>query len=91
MSVRVRWRDEAVCGGLSPRVADAVFFPVQNAQQRYARAQWLCARCPVRGVCLAAALAEERGSDTAHLHGMRGGLTPGQRGALLRAEREVAA
>ena len=45
----------------------------------------------MRGECLADALEQERARDPTHLHGMRGGLTPLERGALLRAERKVAA
>ena len=85
MSVQV-WRDRAACRVLGPRVADAVFFP----QQSYVRARLVCGGCPVRGECLADALAEERSRDSTDLHGMRGGLTPPERGALLRAGRVAA-
>lgn len=60
-----------------------LFFPVAEEgtvafDQQAARAQALCAVCPVRSACLGYAL--ETGQD----HGIWGGATPAQRRVLRR-------
>ena len=51
----------------------------------YAAGQALCNDCPVKQQCLTAALAEE--PNESRRYGLRGGLTPDQRTALVRKAR----
>jgi WhiB family transcriptional regulator, redox-sensing transcriptional regulator len=89
MSVDGEWRMRAACGSLDARVADAVFYPPQDAHRRYVRARLVCGGCPVRRECLVDALVwERRIGDLKLLHGMRGGLSAPERARLIRAERE---
>jgi WhiB family redox-sensing transcriptional regulator len=66
------WREASRCAEVDPEV----FFPAVGANANAARR--ICAACPVRVDCLAAALNTR---DIAF--GVRGGLTPTQRRALL--------
>ena len=68
-----RWRAEALCAQTDPEA----FFPEIGANATLARR--ICAACPVRTSCLTDALQTR---DVAF--GVRGGLTPTQRRALLR-------
>ncbi|MEU1821295.1 WhiB family transcriptional regulator [Streptomyces abikoensis] len=70
------WHDKAACGSLEPDVADQLFFPTPRARKDIARAKALCAQCPVRRICLDAALESES------LYGIRGGLTETERRPL---------
>lgn len=74
------WREEALCA----QTDAAVFFPEVGANATTARR--ICAACPVRFDCLRDAL-EHR--DVAF--GVRGGLTPIQRRALLNNQARGAA
>jgi WhiB family redox-sensing transcriptional regulator len=67
-----QWREDALCAQTDPEI----FFPEIGANATPARR--ICTRCPVRTQCLTDAL-ESR--DIAF--GVRGGLTPTQRRALL--------
>jgi hypothetical protein len=49
-----------------------------------AMAREICAACPVRTECLAAAMVEEGSDDSTRRAGIRGGLTPTERGQLSR-------
>lgn len=70
------WHDKATCADLEPDVADQLFFPTPRARKDIARAKTLCAQCPVRRICLDAALESES------FYGIRGGLTETERRPL---------
>ncbi|WP_042419727.1 WhiB family transcriptional regulator [Streptacidiphilus anmyonensis] len=71
------WQDQAVCQSTEYNPVDPeVFFPEPDETDKIATAKSLCAQCPVRRICLDAAL---EGGDT---HGIRGGLTEEERGPL---------
>ncbi|GGP40619.1 WhiB family transcriptional regulator [Streptomyces abikoensis] len=70
------WHDKAACRGLEPDVADRLFFPTSRARKDIAQARALCAQCPVRRICLDAALESES------FYGIRGGLTEDERRPL---------
>ncbi|MFF4534289.1 WhiB family transcriptional regulator [Streptomyces sp. NPDC001407] len=70
------WHDKAACIGLDPDVADQLFFPTPRARRDIAQAKVLCTQCPVRRICLDAALESES------LYGIRGGLTETERRPL---------
>ena len=68
------WRSDALC----TQIDGDMFFPKSGDAGQAQRAKAICARCPVREQCLAAALeADER-------FGIFGGLTVRQRDALIR-------
>jgi WhiB family redox-sensing transcriptional regulator len=73
------WRQRAACA--RPGIDPEWFFPEPGHQGK--RAKRICARCPVRDACLAAALAIPEAED----HGVRGGLTARER---LRLRRQLA-
>ncbi|GHF27538.1 transcriptional regulator WhiB [Streptomyces mashuensis] len=70
------WHDKATCSSLDPQTADQLFFPTPRARKDIAQAKALCAQCPVRRICLDAALESES------VHGIRGGLTEAERRPL---------
>ncbi|MEU2868666.1 WhiB family transcriptional regulator [Streptomyces olivoreticuli] len=70
------WHDKAACGDLEPATADRLFFPTPRARADIARAKALCAQCPIRRICLDAALESES------FYGIRGGLTEAERRPL---------
>jgi WhiB family transcriptional regulator, redox-sensing transcriptional regulator len=79
-----RWDTLAACRDEDPEL----FFPVGTsgpAQRQEAEAKAVCARCPVEARCLKVAL--ESGDD----YGVRGGMTEGERRALIRAAKKPAA
>lgn len=61
------------CAGYDPEM----WFPDTRRPGPVAEAKAICAGCPVRAECLHAGLGEE--------FGIWGGLTPSERGAMLRA------
>lgn len=69
------WRDEAICAQTAPDV----FTPESYADADVNAAKKVCAGCPVRRPCLAAALTEEAGQHFRERAGVRGGTTPRQR------------
>ena len=78
LAVPAAWTREAACVGES-RLFDS---------EHYAqRAKTVCAGCPVRLVCLEAALLEEAGGPR---FGVRGGLTASERARLDNGSREIA-
>lgn len=72
------WMAAARCAQTDPEV----FFPKKGRPDSTSWAKRICRRCPVRQACLAHAL-EHREND-----GVWGGLSPRERRALLRAERQ---
>ncbi|MGW6558498.1 WhiB family transcriptional regulator [Streptomyces hydrogenans] len=71
------WRDQAVCQSIEHNPVDPeIFFPDPDETDKITAAKALCNQCPVRRVCLDAAL---EGNDA---HGIRGGLTEEERGPL---------
>jgi WhiB family transcriptional regulator, redox-sensing transcriptional regulator len=76
------WRDEAICAQTAPDV----FTPESYTTADVTAAKKVCAGCPVRRPCLAAALAEERGQHFRQRAGVRGGTTPRQRWAMQQRE-----
>lgn len=81
-----RWRDRAACLGqpLARFFEDP--FPEDEGtdEQALAYARSFCVRCPVRGECLDAELAEEGRAVEARRFGLRGAMTPAQRASLYR-------
>lgn len=77
------WKDDAACAGSDPRI----FFPddFDAAVVSYQRARAVCAHCPVRALCLDAAMGREGDDVSEDRSGMWGGLSPDQRAALARA------
>lgn len=71
MGLGRHWEQEAVC-----RIADSELMFAELGGQRHAKV--LCARCSVSVECLAEAL------DNRIEFGVWGGMTPNERGALLR-------
>lgn len=93
----VYWRDLAAC-----RTADDpdLWHPDgavgRQTVAQIAAAKAVCGRCPVRVLCLEAAMAVEGGRARDGRHGIHGGLTGGERHALYQrrarqARRETAA
>ncbi|MDI3408932.1 WhiB family transcriptional regulator [Streptomyces cavernicola] len=71
------WQADAVCQSTEYNPVDPeAFFPEPDETDKIAAAKSLCGQCPVRRVCLDAAL---EGGDT---DGIRGGLTEEERGPL---------
>lgn len=71
------WQDDAVCQSTSYNPVDPdQFFPEPDETHKIAAAKALCGQCPVRRICLDAAL---EGGDT---DGIRGGLTEEERARL---------
>lgn len=66
------WQDQGACRGVN---ADQ-FFPSGKDERRTAAAKAICADCPVRGTCLAHALARPE------KHGIWGGYTDDERQAM---------
>lgn len=73
------WHEAALCAETDPEV----FFPAKGQPPRVARG--ICARCEVRTDCLEDAL---RHNDIDY--GIRGGLSPRERRALLRTQEAAA-
>jgi hypothetical protein len=67
-------------GRLGRRHMDRWDTPVKSEAER------LCAGCPVQDICLAAAVAEERGLSAGNRYMVRGGVTPQGR---VRLERQL--
>ncbi|GAA2273370.1 WhiB family transcriptional regulator [Streptomyces roseiscleroticus] len=73
------WHDRAACGSTPHHQVDPeLFFPEPDEVDRIREAKTLCAQCPVRRVCLDAAL--ENGDSV----GIRGGMTEEEREPLHR-------
>lgn len=72
------WVLDAVCRQIGP----APWFPDHETDTGYAKAIAYCQTCPVVMACLNAALRNEAGTRASNRHGVSGGLTPHQRGAL---------
>lgn len=71
------WQDDAVCQSTEYNPVDPeIFFPDPDEIDKIATAKALCNQCPVRRICLDAAL---EGNDT---NGIRGGLTEEERSHL---------
>lgn len=75
------WRQRAACRGLDHEM----FYPVSRDGWETAEALGVCRSCPVRPACLDDAL------SLRDVWGVRGGLTGGERDALLRRNRRAAA
>jgi WhiB family transcriptional regulator, redox-sensing transcriptional regulator len=75
------WRDEAACRGVDPDVFVPDELSVGGKPADYALALSICAQCPVTAECLA-----ECGHEAT---GVYGGLTPRQRRAARRTERNL--
>lgn len=84
-----RWQEQALC-----REYDVLlFFPPEDdgRLQSYSEAKAICAACPVRALCLEAAMTREGNAAHHFRAGVWGGLTPNQRGALAAVRRKEAA
>jgi hypothetical protein len=70
----VGWRDAAACAYVDPEI----FYPVDDRPDSptVTVAKQVCARCPVRKICLADVMAWE---DPARRWGITAGLTPAER------------
>ena len=69
------WLDHAACRGLNDVFFDAHMWDY---------AKRICDACPVRDECLADILTYEGSRNTAHRHGLVGGLTPTERNRIRR-------
>ncbi len=77
------WQMRGACVGQPERW----FFPDgggPNANYAYAKGRRVCARCPVRVLCLTEAIKLEGRLDQQWRFGLWGGLTPGERVELMR-------
>lgn len=90
MTPRPDWHADAACLCEDPGLWDDDHrgAPVEEARVR-ALAVAICAECPVRQACLAAALEEESAGGGRYRHTIRGGLTGDQRAALARRRRRA--
>ena len=71
------WQSQAACRSTERRPVDLeTFFPSPDDTETIATAKAYCGGCPVRDVCLDAAL------ETGDTHGIRGGLTEEERAPL---------
>lgn len=75
------WRVQAACRGVDTHI----FFSEIGQKDPYKEARSYCSRCEVRSECLAAAFREE--PDVSMIYGMRAGLTPEERQALMRGRK----
>ncbi|MCX5201083.1 WhiB family transcriptional regulator [Streptomyces sp. NBC_00237] len=73
------WRNYAACLGL-----DDFMFPGSRDGHGIRAAKEVCDQCPVRRICLRAAMAEESGRSLDNRHGIRGGLSASQRYGLYK-------
>ena len=71
------WEQSAACTGAD---VNAWFPSTPNGGAEAKRTCWN--KCPVREQCLAAAMTEEHGAHRDRRHGIRGGLTAGERADL---------
>lgn len=76
---RPEWQAQAACRGANIRL----FYPDIPGGPGYRHAKAICRECPVSGPCLAAALDEEADYRLG-IFGMRGGLTPTERLAIIK-------
>jgi WhiB family redox-sensing transcriptional regulator len=81
---RPSWWSDAACRG----VGAEVFYVERGGDTGPARR--LCAGCLVRAECLADVMTMEAGQPRALRHGIRAGLSPGQRVELERQGRQAA-
>jgi len=77
------WRDFAVCRGMDTNT----WFPTPGQPAARKAAMRICRECPVRRACLVDAMRMEANSKNTIRHGIRGGLTPGQRAGLAKGQR----
>ncbi|GFE17920.1 transcriptional regulator WhiB [Streptomyces glebosus] len=73
------WHDRAACRSTTHHQVDPdLFFPEPDEMDLIRAAKALCAQCPVRGICLDAAL------ENGDRDGIRGGMTEEERDPLHR-------
>lgn len=77
------WREDALCRGMDVNY----FFPHRGDFPGIKAAKRFCQQCPVRAECLADAMRVEADLSATGRHGIRGGLTSGQRARLAKGER----
>ncbi|MGY4969538.1 WhiB family transcriptional regulator [Streptomyces nigrescens] len=70
------WHDHAACTGMTPADSDATFHPGSRDMPAITRAKRICGGCPMRRICLDAAL------ESDNRYGIRGGLTEDERKPL---------
>lgn len=79
------WQSRAACRDLPTEWWFPSPTPGTTGEHMYVQGKAVCARCPVRDDCLT----DARDADIAFgAHGLRGGLTPGQRAALWGGKRQ---
>jgi WhiB family transcriptional regulator, redox-sensing transcriptional regulator len=78
------WHRAAACADADPNL----FHPATNDLLAVAAAKRVCRACPVRGACLADAMAWE---PITRRHGIAGGLTPTERRRLHDSTRSTSA
>ena len=83
------WMDRAACAGL-PEPAKQVFIRDRPFGVALASARAVCEACPVRAECLAWAMDLEHGREVDRA-GIFAGMTPAERAAMHRADREASA
>lgn len=77
----VDWHTDAVCAQVDPEL----FYPERGRATKVVRK--ICFSCPVRLICLEAAMAEEEGEQ--YRHGIRGGMSPTERTDLAEKRGEL--
>lgn len=85
------WRVRAACANDEPEW----WYPMRHPGTRTSVDEWayprmICGECSVATLCLEAALVEESDASVHYRWGMRGGKTPGERGAIARKREAVA-
>lgn len=85
--IALAWRDRAECAG---QPLDW-FYPSKITDRTTTNALALCRRCEVRDDCLRDALRVEGAQWSGRPWGIRGGLTPEQRGELITRNRKRSA
>ncbi|MHA7132568.1 WhiB family transcriptional regulator [Oerskovia turbata] len=84
------WRLDAACRDWDHERNGDPWHPGSEHPAAYDRARRICGDCPVTATCLEAAFREESPSPGGLRDGMRGGLTPAERAAIIRRERRAA-
>ena len=86
------WVDRAACEGLGDQAFFDDIWPLTDDGEEgfvpaaFKRARDVCAGCPVRVECFSDAMDLEDGAAQVMRHGLRGGVSPGQRYSIWRRD-----
>ncbi|MGW0577321.1 WhiB family transcriptional regulator [Streptomyces sp. NPDC002920] len=82
------WRAQAACARPEYKDRRDIWFAHATDTAEVALAKGICnAVCPVRRACLVAAMREEGGAALDRRHGIRGGMTGGERLGIYRRKK----